>query len=401
LRKHVQNMSDGVKAAVASYEKLDAIIWYHEELVCATVNEIISQRLKSGEIPNLPYGKLMERLLYCKMNKFPFADQLIPVAEKRLEQIHLPLDPPVVVLGDASYSMDVAIRTATVIGSLLTALANADLRFFNVASLPPHVVPRTIQQVLDVATQTRADGLTAPACTLLEYYKKKQIVKFFVMVTDEIENIPSEGHYFAQLFWKYSVEVYPAKLVFVSFLENPKEKGRMVTALESLGITPLQFRLDAKRPDLTKVDTLLGLLSSETEAFCTTTDHFGSLLSKGADIDQIKLLLNVVPERSQSNNNNSANTNKGDAAPVDLAGLKISEPKKDDKKEEKKEKKEELKESKGGKDEQQECSICMVGKCDSALVDCGHVFCNSCANPLKECPLCRQKVLKVLRLFKS
>jgi hypothetical protein len=62
--------------------------------------------------------------------------------------VQLPLDPPVVVLGDASYSMDVAIRTATVIGSLLTALTNAELRFFNVQSIPPHVVPRTIEQVL-------------------------------------------------------------------------------------------------------------------------------------------------------------------------------------------------------------------------------------------------------------
>ncbi len=76
---------------------------------------------------------------------------------------------------------------------------------------------------------------------------------FNVFVTDEIENIPHESHYFAQLFYKYYTEVYPARIVFVSFLDNPKEKGRMVTALESLGIVPLQFRLDSKRPDLTKV----------------------------------------------------------------------------------------------------------------------------------------------------
>jgi hypothetical protein len=122
--------------------------------------------------------------------------------------VQLPLDPPVVVLGDASYSMDVAIRTATVIGSLLTALTNAELRFFNVQSIPPHVVPRTIEQVLlslslslslsflwillecfccrdgvmitsqvlEVATKTRADGLTAPACTLVEYYRQRKVV---------------------------------------------------------------------------------------------------------------------------------------------------------------------------------------------------------------------------------
>lgn len=35
----------------------------------------------------------------------------------------------------------------------------------------------------------------------------------------EIENEKSKGEYFAQLFYKYYTEVYPAKIVFVSFLE--------------------------------------------------------------------------------------------------------------------------------------------------------------------------------------
>ena len=52
--------------------------------------------------------------------------------------------------------------------------------------------------------------------------------------------------------------MYPSKLVFVSFLENPNVKGRMVQSLENMGIEVLQFRLDGKRPDLTKMDTLLG-----------------------------------------------------------------------------------------------------------------------------------------------
>lgn len=60
------------------------------------------------------------------------------------------------VMGDASYSMDIgkvlcntldllgltrlsAIRTATIIGSLLAALTKADLLFFNVKSFKPKV----------------------------------------------------------------------------------------------------------------------------------------------------------------------------------------------------------------------------------------------------------------------
>jgi len=58
--------------------------------------------------------------------------------------------------------------------------------------------------------------------------------------------------FFPSLFEKYYKEVYPAKIVFVSFLENPSITGRMVSALEQIGIVPLQFKLDAKRPDLTK-----------------------------------------------------------------------------------------------------------------------------------------------------
>jgi len=225
----------------------------------------------------------MERLLFFKMCGAPFYNKLIPIAEKRLQKIRLPLEPPVVVLGDASYSMDVAIRTATIIGSLLSALTNADLRFFNVESFAPPIIPRTIHEVLECATRTKADGLTAPACTIWEPYEKKEVVKFFVVVTDEIENEKSQGEFFAQLFYKYHKEVYPAKIVFVSFLENPLEKGRMVKSLENLGIVPLQFRLDSHRPDLTKVDTLLGLLSSECSFFSVQVDALADAIAEHTD----------------------------------------------------------------------------------------------------------------------
>jgi len=209
----------------------------------------------------------MERLLYFKMNGVAFYNKLVPVAQKRLQDIFLPLEPPVVVMGDASYSMDIAIRTATIIGSLLAALTKAELLFFNVKSFKPRTMPRTVEDVLDCAITTPAEGLTAPACALWEFYEKRTVVKFFIVVTDEIENEKSKGEFFAQLFYKYSSEVYPAKIVFVSFLENPGEKGRMVKSLENLGIVPLQFRLDSHRPDLTKVGTLLGLLASECSFF--------------------------------------------------------------------------------------------------------------------------------------
>jgi hypothetical protein len=46
------------------------------------------------------------------------------------------------VAGDASASMQVAIETATIIASLMTALIKADLTFFNHKPLRPPIVPK-------------------------------------------------------------------------------------------------------------------------------------------------------------------------------------------------------------------------------------------------------------------
>ncbi len=136
-----------------------------------------TKRLENGEDPELPYGKLMERLLFLRMNNKAFYHLLMPIAERRLRSIRLPLERPVVVFGDASYSMDVAIRVSTIISSLLTVLAGASIFFFNVSPFAPPHAPTTIPQVLDVALNTKADGLTATACCLREYYEQKKVVK--------------------------------------------------------------------------------------------------------------------------------------------------------------------------------------------------------------------------------
>jgi len=112
------------------------------------------------------------------------------------------------------------------------------------------------------------------------------------MVTDEIENMKyNNEYYFPNLFLKYYEEVFPAKLVFVSFLANPSSKGRMVTSLENMGIDVLLFRLDGNRPDLTKLDTLLGILSSESSFFPNFVIDFANIFrSNGFDalVERIK-----------------------------------------------------------------------------------------------------------------
>jgi hypothetical protein len=58
-------------------------VWYYEELSSNEVDAIIAQRIDAGEEPNFSYGKLMERLLYFKMNGIAFYHKLVPVAQKR------------------------------------------------------------------------------------------------------------------------------------------------------------------------------------------------------------------------------------------------------------------------------------------------------------------------------
>lgn len=56
------------------------------------------------------------------------------------------------------------------------------------------------------------------------------------------------GYYFAQLFAKYRVDVHPADLILVSFLEDPQKPGLMTQALTRFGIKPLhQLVLDSHK----------------------------------------------------------------------------------------------------------------------------------------------------------
>jgi hypothetical protein len=306
-----------------------------------------------------------------------------------MSRIDLQLESPVVVIGDASYSMDVAIRVSTVIASVLTALCGAELKFFTGESVDPPVVPRNIPQVLQVASGMKADGLTAPAAALYPYYTAKKIVKFFIVVTDEVENEKYKDTYFPNLFQKYYKEVYPAKIVFVSFLENPSEKGRMVTALESMGITPLQFKLDGKRPDLTKLDSLLGLLASESSFFPKQVEEHAEVF-KDKGMKGVLHKLSLPKARSAVSSTSST---------MDIENKGKDELKEDKKKEELKDAKEKynLKDS-----DTKFCVICEEKSVSTALLECGHLsFCDGCAEPLKECPICRQVVVRKVRIYQN
>jgi len=305
LRSKLKSVPVEARPHIAKYAPLDTLIWYHEELEDeaehVATNRILSL-LAEGHLPKFNYGKLMERIMYFKSLKTDLArvlfEQLVPIAERRLSSMSLDLEPGVVVAGDASSSMNVAVRTATVIGAVISLLADeARLKFFHGSLFEPPIQPTTIREVVHVAEHVRADGMTAPACLIEPYLREKKVVKCFVIVTDEVENVKHGNHYFPELFARYYRDVYPAELVFVSFLENVNRKGLMVTALESMGFSPIQFRLDVRRPDLTKLDSLLGVISLRSSTVYTEIERIATSFKDSKDM---KALLNDVGDRASS-----------------------------------------------------------------------------------------------------
>ena len=285
LRKRVEpaSYSEAAKVAMTSGAPLGEVIWWFHELECDAACAVLGKRLESGESVDsmrysLNFGKLMERLLTFTERGWPFAAHLLPIAEARLASVVFPPnDVRVAVLGDASGSMEVAVKTASILGGLLSACLSAELVFFNHLPLWPPVQPRTAAQVVDVARVVQADGGTAPVVALLEYARSfRVIIDVFIVVTDEEENesvyVP-ELHYlrhgsvrFAELFQYYKLCINPnARVVFCSFLPPNVRVGRMQREMADLGLPCDVFPLNPRCPDLAKFDSLLQLLKRVNE----------------------------------------------------------------------------------------------------------------------------------------
>lgn len=235
-------------------------------------------RLEKGEALNMPYGELMKRTqtLIEKKEDTAVTSKLIDIAENKLKKYNIDIEQPVVVLGDASSSMNVAIKTSSIITSILVKICNAKLHLFRTHDEFIESPPTNVSEVLDFMEQFKAHSCTSPAASLYPYYERREIVKTFIIVTDEEENTDYNGKwgategYFAEIFKKYRQEVYPSKLVFVSFLQNNKD-GFMVTHLKQIipGIESdiIQFFMNLKNPDLRKLDSILNMLSIKTDFY--------------------------------------------------------------------------------------------------------------------------------------
>ena len=270
-------MHPATKAWFAAHAPLGEVLWWYEELHCPGAEAAVMARLGQGDVDlsqgqyDINFGKLMERYLEFTSRGYAFASLLAPFAEQQLTALAAASPKRglrVAVLGDASGSMEVAIRTASILGSLLSVVLDARLDFFDEAVRPSPLQPRSAADVLKVSTGTPATGTTAPAAGLRKYYDEGTPIDLFVMVTDEEENGTSQGSSFAQLFRQYRKDVHAgARVFFVSFLPTSVTTGPMQVSLAQLGIPSSCFRLDGNRPDLTKMSSMLGQLYTLSEEF--------------------------------------------------------------------------------------------------------------------------------------
>lgn len=253
----------------------------------------------------MTYGKLVERILTFRKLGVSFAEDLLPVADARLEQLKsvwgnhtatatgmndgIPTKTSkthrVAVFGDASSSMSRAIEAASIFASMVSVCFDAELSFFGWGLVrSPHPKPRNVQEALEICDKVRASGCTCLAAALWPYFESKTKMDLFVMVTDEEENTNHEGYNFAALLAAYRRTVHPdAKLVVVRVGRGCR---RFQGTLREHGIDYKTVVVDGERPDHAKFDALLGqiaMIMDPTIVASVQTNETNQTGSRGRD----------------------------------------------------------------------------------------------------------------------
>lgn len=290
LRLYKDKISPCLKKAIAETENLRTVIWYIEEIG----NEhIIAKRIDSGEKVDLPYGKLVS--LIMTMPDSLLGHTLIRIAEEKLHSYNLTLPSPVAIFCDASGSMDVAIKTSAIVTSLLCAMTKAELSIFRTNNKVVQFPPRTVRESLQFALKTKADGGTAPASSLFPYLEQKKKVSTIIIISDQEENADIEGRQyyygspgkmFADIYQKYCDEVYPAKLIFITFGNSDQMcsaiKKTIGENLFNKRVTNYNFAKD--EPDLRKLDIILAKLAQTVTEDKITVSLTSSILKSLLDV---------------------------------------------------------------------------------------------------------------------
>lgn len=316
LKNHKELLENNIIDSIAKDLSInDILVDWNIFSKSDNILNILLERLNGDNNLRIPYGELMKRIqmLYTdkiknNVTKFdPLIDKLIEIAQHKLETYKLHVQKPVVVIGDASASMDIAVRTSIIITSILCSICDAKLNLFRGEDDLITSPPRSVNDVINLEQLCKATGLTAPAASLYPYLEKKEIVKTFIIVTDEIENTGYDGKrvghnskitdekcsdtgnefssplFFNHVYKEYRETVYPAKLVFVSFVPNNRD-GPMVADLKKIipGIEKdiIQFRLNVKKPDLRKLDILLDTLAMEAGVYDNECNDLKHMLSE-------------------------------------------------------------------------------------------------------------------------
>ncbi len=190
------------------------------------------------------------------------------------------------VLGDASGSMEVAIRSSCIIASLLSVALSADLVFFNEAAFAPPVVPRNVAETIKVIDGISARGGTCMASAIAPFLEQRRRIDLLVLVSDEGENERHREQYFHEVFAEYKEKVNPKVRLFLVSFVSVGEEGVILHRLREHGVVDTecirQFRLHPEKPDTSKFQALLGMIALQLAAmkehfhavtFCLTTNH--------------------------------------------------------------------------------------------------------------------------------
>ncbi|MCJ7638010.1 MAG: hypothetical protein MUO21_11015, partial [Nitrososphaeraceae archaeon] len=184
--KYKDLLTPEIMKAVLSYTELNCLIRHWDKFNTEDNTQQVIKRINNDEVINMPYGELMKRIqMFREKGDSPsLVGRLLEIAETKLCGYKLDIDQPVVVLGDASGSMDVAVKTSSIITSILVKVCNAKMHLFRDKDEFIEHPPTNVSEVLDSMKKFKAYGCTAPCASLYPYYKNKEVVKTFILVTD-------------------------------------------------------------------------------------------------------------------------------------------------------------------------------------------------------------------------
>lgn len=319
LTKTFKELPKEAFAVLAGYTEFDKV--FQNWNVFKNHAEIIINRLQT-EPCNMEYGAIMHFLVKTSASSDHDAvcKELARIAEDKLRGYNIEMASPVTVLADASSSMEVAIQTSTIISSVLCSLFTANLRLFNKCDQLITKPPRSVDDVLRLGKKLRAEYVTSPAASMKAMLDEGRVVKTIIIVTDQEENTtfdcifngqPLSGDkMFAQVFKNYHDTVYPAQLVFISFLPNGAS-GQMIPVLRELdsNIKISEYVMNISRPDLRKIDTILNQMTVRSERY---EQEFARVLgdltntrvnkvdpTQGEDLTNTRVTNNVDPAQGE------------------------------------------------------------------------------------------------------